>query len=64
MRNNVSSVGFRKSRSIRLTMEWDMPERCATTFMDRPRFSRSSRKSRTTFAAMASRKLFFDTPYS
>jgi len=31
--------------------------------MESPRFSRSSRKSRITLAAMASRKLFFDTLY-
>lgn len=61
MRSNVSSVGFRKSRSMRLTIECERPERCATTFIERPRFSRSSRRSRTTLTVIASRTLLFDT---
>jgi len=40
IRKRVSRVGLRRSRSIRLMMEWDNPERCATTFMESPRCSR------------------------
>ena len=61
MRNSVLSVGFRKSRSTRLIIPCDSPAPSASRVMEIPLRCRSSRSSRTTAMAMASRSSDFDT---
>jgi hypothetical protein len=59
---SVSRLGLLKSRSIKLMIEWERPDRCARTFMDIFRCKRALRSDWATFLAMASRNVAFGTP--
>ncbi len=48
MRRSVSKVGFRSSRSTKLIIVRESPERCESTFMEMPCRFRASDSSRTT----------------
>ena len=60
IRSNVSSVGFRSSRSTKLIIARDNPARAASSVMDIPRLSRVSWRSLATFEQTASRSLDSD----